>query len=143
MNLKIKRVWYLADGIISNVFTEDGTHLLTTLEHAYSDGAGEWEPKVPPGVFECVRGTHALHDGREFETFEVTGVKGHAGILFHHGNWNEDSEGCILTGDALTEAPDPKNGGAVADLVTNTDAAFARFMAAEAGEATFSLTVEA
>lgn len=145
MDLKLKRVFYEADGIVSNVFDPQSKHVMTTLEHAYPSGLPEykWLPKVPPGVYTCKRGTHALHDGKQFETFEVMGVAGHAGILFHHGNWNRDSEGCILTGDALTEAPDPEDGGHAHDLVTNTNAAFSRFMEAQDGCDSFTLTVEA
>jgi len=145
MNLKIKRRLYEKDGIISDVTTPEGGKLLTTLEHAYPSGLPEfaWLPKVQPGVYRCVRGEHSLHDGKLFETFEVTGVPGHSGILFHHGNWNRDSEGCILTGDALAKAPDPKDSGSVHDLVTNTRVAFDRFMAAQEGCDFFDLEVVA
>lgn len=142
MNLIMKRNLYRADGIISEVFDESGNKVLTTLEHAYSDGAGEWEPKIPPGVYDCVRGQHQLLHGGTFETFEVAGVKNHSGILWHHGNWNEDSEGCILTGDAMISAPDPAFGGAARDLVTNTNPAFMRFMAMQMGCDQFQLTVK-
>ena len=37
------------------------------------------------------------------DVFEVTGVPGRSGILFHIGNWVEDTEGCILLGSQLTE----------------------------------------
>jgi hypothetical protein len=35
---------------------------------------------------------------QDFETFEILGVPGHTGILFHWGNWNKDSDGCLCLG---------------------------------------------
>jgi hypothetical protein len=59
----------------------------------------------------------------EFETFEVMNVPGHWGILFHVGNYNEDSEGCILVGEGLGRRY--KNGV----MLTNSKKAFAKLMA--------------
>lgn len=38
----------------------------------------------------------------DFTTFEVTNVPGHTGILFHWGNSEGDSSGCILLGEYRT-----------------------------------------
>lgn len=143
MDMTTERTWYHQDGIFSNAYRDDTReHVLSTLEHAYPSGdpAYTWLPKVLPGRYRCVRGKHALHDGKEFETFEVTGVPGHSGILFHHGNWNQDSEGCILTGDAVT---DGVRDGSPQELVTNTNPAFERFMDLQEGSDSFMLTVKA
>lgn len=137
MDMRLKRIWYRADGIISQLLGSGVSW--TTLEHAY--GADDkWEPKIPPGVYECLRGHHAIHSCPDFDTFEITGVKGHSGLLFHWGNWNEDSEGCVLVGDKLVQAP---HDATVADLVTNTREAFARFMTTQSSTLAFTLTVEA
>lgn len=72
---------------------------LRTLEHKFDTG-----PKLTPGLHKCVRGTHKLEHGDPFETFEITGVPGHSGILFHVGNFNADSNGCVLVGMAATAA---------------------------------------
>lgn len=138
MDMRLKRIWYRDDGIISQL-VGSGTQF-TTLEHAYSDGMGNWEPKIGPGVYECIRGTHGIHSCPSFDTFEIVGVSGHLGLLFHWGNWNEDSEGCILVGDKLAQA---SHNDYTADLVTNTRAAFARFMVAQSAARFFTLTVEA
>lgn len=72
---------------------------LVTLEHAYLEESKHYEPKVPAGVYECLRGRHSLeHIPNSFEAFEVMDVPGHSNILIHVGNYNEDSEGCILIG---------------------------------------------
>ncbi len=39
-------------------------------------------------------------------TYEVTGVEGHDNLLFHKGNTEADSEGCVL----VAEAYDPIGG---------------------------------
>jgi hypothetical protein len=66
----------------------------------------------------------------------VTGVAGHTGLLFHWGNWNRDSDGCILTGEAFADS-------AKGEMVTNSRASFARFMALQDGFDSFQLEVKA
>jgi hypothetical protein len=65
-----------------------------------------------------------------FETFEVTGVTWHTGILFHPGNTEKDSSGCILLGTGI-------NGF----TLSNSREAFAFFMSGLEGLDTFNLTV--
>lgn len=80
-----------------------GAHLFWVATHAYQDDSGKWLPKTVPGTYTCVRGKHTIPNGRQFYTFEVTGVEGHSGILFvHTGNRPQvDSEGCYLCGRGL------------------------------------------
>lgn len=111
--------------------SDEGSILLQTLEHAYSDYSGNWAPKLPRGVYTCQRGTHALKDGVPFETFEVMNVPGHSGILIHIGNYNNDSEGCILVGMSAVE-----------NMVENSKTAFEDFLAAQAGCDSFQLSVD-
>lgn len=102
MDLLLKRTAFKPSGIYGEIETMDGKKLFFTLERAYPDtesmAANQWKAKVPPGTYRCVRGPHRLHDGIPFETFMVTKVPGCTGILFHIGNYNRDSEGCILIG---------------------------------------------
>lgn len=103
---------------------------MVTAEHAY-DGV----PKVPNGTYTCQRGWHQLHTGPRFETFEITGVEGHQGILFHVGNWPQiDSDGCLLCGNAIAQS-------AQGPMVTGSRGTFDRFMAAQEGVDSFELTV--
>ena len=97
---------YLSTGIFGTLEKVGGSLSFHTLEHAYpvqpeSSSVGTtYAPKIPRGqIFQCVRGTHQL-DGmiRPFVTFEIKGVEGHSGLLFHRGNWNADSDGCVLLG---------------------------------------------
>lgn len=119
------------------MFRDDGVFSVLhdrfqTLEHSYN-----LLPKIPNGTYTCVRGMHRLHGMTEdFETFEVTGVEGHSNLLFHVGNYNEDSEGCILVGEQVGQK---LNGG---KMITNSKVAFKQFMGLQAGVDSFTLVVE-
>jgi hypothetical protein len=152
MNLRSKRMHFRPDGIFSGIFLDDGTLFMVTLEHAYkrSDPAvagslasypeRESIPKIITGSFTCRRGKHRLHGMKEdFETFEVTGIPGHSNLLFHWGNFNENSEGCILTGERLV---DTVRNAKPTDMITNSRLAFDRFMKLQEGIDEFQLKVE-
>lgn len=124
-SLTLTRTRFCSEGIFGEL-SKDGERLAYTLEHSYND-----KPKLPVGEFTCVRGQHRLHGmTADFTTFEVTGVAGHAGILFHWGNYNCDSEGCILLGLQTSET-----------MVSNSKQAFADFMLTMEGIGSFALIV--
>jgi hypothetical protein len=108
----------------------------STLEHgfeSYDDPPGEpkYAPIIPPGLYECVLGMHQLKDLADpFLTYEVTGVPGHSGILFHVGNYNADSEGCVLLGLSADE-----------NMIYGSRRAFEKFMELLDGEDSFTLVV--
>jgi hypothetical protein len=105
MSWLLSRTDYRADGIFGELY-DDSEEFCVTLEHAYVQPDGSYEPKLPNGTYTCVRGTHTLehwNKGQPFEAFEVTGVPGHTGILFHVGNKNADSDGCILIAQKLIQ----------------------------------------
>lgn len=134
MDLVLRRTQHRPDGIFGELFDTKGELMAYTLEHSYVSGAG-WEPKIPVGTYRCQRGTHRLHGMREpFETFEVIGVSGRTNLLIHWGNFNNDSQGCILLGDALS----PSLRG---EMVLHSRVTFARFMKAQSGCSEFSLSV--
>ena len=91
-------------------------------------------PKIPQGVYTCMRGEHELENGPKFITFEVMGVPGHSGLLFHKGNFDNDSKGCILLGMNVVGAPGAR-------MITQSGLAFDRFMALQKGVDDFQLTV--
>jgi hypothetical protein len=87
--------------------------------------------KIPPGRYRCVR-TRFNRGG--YDTFEVTGVVGHERVLFHLGNAEDDSEGCVLLGQRfglLRGQP----------AVLQSGLAFAEFMAAMGFRQSFELQV--
>jgi hypothetical protein len=53
---------------------------------------------IPAGEYLCKRTIYHRHG---YETFEVCDVPGRTRILFHPGNTEEDSDGCILLGMKL------------------------------------------
>ena len=109
MTLTLTRTAYTPNGVFGVLTGEGGLKLADTLEHAYAaddprsgPNCLQDQPKLPVGTYTCVKGTHTLdHHPLPFQAFEVTGVPGHTGILFHIGNYNNDSDGCILLGQYL------------------------------------------
>jgi hypothetical protein len=140
MNLKLTRFLSGSTGIFGKLLDDRGNPLMVTLEHAYprvapddrhADGqAVVYDPKVPAGTYLCKRGHHQLHSG-PIETFEVTGVPGHQGILFHCGNMQDASEGCVLLGMQRD-----------AGMITHSRDAFTKFLGLQEGVDEFTLTVE-
>lgn len=128
--ITLTRVEYSSKGIFGMLEDDKESFLLNTLERAYESGQNTFIPKVPRGTYTCVRGDHKLLTLLPFETFEVTGVIDHSGILFHPGNKETDSEGCILLGLF-------RNG----DVILSSRAAFYEFMKALDGINTFTLEV--
>lgn len=128
MNLKLKRNLKSQDGIFGELLDDKGNKILSTLEHAYLL-VNSYEAKIPDGNYRCVRGEHQLHNGLVFNTFEVI-TPSHKGILFHSGNFNKDSEGCILLGLR-------KEGTSVVE----SKRAFADFMSLQDGVQEFMLGV--
>lgn len=114
---------FRSDGIFGELVDDNHNLIAHTLQHSYGDDASGWTPKIPDGEYLCVRGMHRLHNMTEdFETFEITGVEGHTNLLFHWGNYDADSEGCVLLGMGIAEsAPGIQ-------MITFSKAAFARLM---------------
>lgn len=136
MELELGLVAAREDGIFYVLFV-DGVKLCDAMTHSYTDPDGSLVSKTPNGQYECKRGLHKLHNGLPFETFEVMGVPGHSGILFHKGNFNRDSEGCFLLGTQTTGITN----GVRAWGVMNSAAAFEKFMRELEGRDTVSLRI--
>lgn len=119
------------DGILGVLDDDEGHQLAVTLEHSYNG-----KPKLPAGTYTCQRGPHRLHGMKDsFDTFEVLNVPGHTGILFHWGNYNGDSEGCVLLGRVSCDSPK-------GCMVTSSRATFARWMMDLEGVQSFTLVVD-
>lgn len=81
---------------LGNLLRPSGEVLCQTLELAWDDN----EPEVsciPPGIYKCVKHDSARHP----DTWEVTGVPDRSEILIHAGNTINDTNGCILVGNAF------------------------------------------
>lgn len=99
--LTLRRIVENTYGMFSALFDGD-EFLCTALERPWKNNDSEVSC-IPPAPGEemckylCKRGTWPKHG----ETFEVTGVKGRTDILFHKGNYQGDSMGCILLGSGF------------------------------------------
>lgn len=134
MNCVLTRTDFLDHGIYGELHQEDGTFIAYTLEHAYQTDAGDWAPKIPPGTYTCVLGPHRLlsmtHD---FDTYEITGVEGHSKLLFHDGNYNHDSDGCVLLGSAVNF---------MLHMITQSKVAFGKFLQLQDGVSEFLVVIK-
>ena len=54
---------------------------------------------IPSGTYTCKR----VHSPKFGTTFEVCDVPGRSEILFHKGNIDDDSHGCILVGESFNQ----------------------------------------
>lgn len=125
-----------SDGIFSDMFDSYGTLIADTLEHAYDDGSGLFLPKLYDGLFICKRSLHQLHGmDHQFETFQIMDVIGHSNMLFHWGNWEKDSDGCVITGDREVDSPQGR-------MVTASRITFDKFMKLQEGVDQFNLKVQ-
>lgn len=91
----LKRV-SATDRATFGVIIREGIPLMVTLEDAWRNNA-RGESCILSGAYICKR----VISPKFGETFEVTGVPGRDHILFHAGNTEMDTEGCILVGKSF------------------------------------------
>lgn len=136
MDLFLYRTETRPDGIFGILWDDEGERIAYTLEHAYGDNNSGYNAKIPLGKYTCLRGFHQLSGmDSKFTTFEVMGVPGHTGILFHFGNYNKDSDGCILLGDDIIQ-------DGQGQMITQSRITFAKFMRFEDNCDQFTLTID-
>jgi hypothetical protein len=107
------------------VLLHDGLPLVLTLERTFGDRV-----VIPPGEYVCRRTTFRK---RGYATYEVF-VPGHDRVLFHIGNTEEDTTGCVLLGLLFGSL-----GGKPAVLLSRLG--FLEFMKRTAGRKEFRLRV--
>lgn len=90
---KLIRIAYIPDGTFGVLFDEDIPFCLT-LEREWKDNE-ENISCIPRGEYLCKR----VESPKFGDTFEVCDVPGRSHILFHRGNIEDDSEGCIVIGE--------------------------------------------
>lgn len=91
MRLTLATASIIEPGCFSVLLSENGWPLLVTCERTFDD----IRPVIPAGVFTCKR---RMFNHGGYMTHEITGIVGHADVLFHRGNVEADSLGCVLTG---------------------------------------------
>lgn len=132
MKMTLRRTNFRSDGIFGELLDDVGNHFCYTLEHSFN-----LVPAVPVGEYICQRGQHQLaHMDAPFTTYQLLDVPGHTNILIHKGNYNVDSEGCILLGTLLicTDSTPWMLGGSAP--------IFNKFLQLQSNCPTFTLTVE-
>lgn len=85
---------------------------------------------VPPGIYTCKR----VQSPKFGETFEITGVPGRSHVLFHQGNYLDDTHGCILVAEEF-------GGTEGLPVIVSSKRGFAEFMAKQAGMDAFELEI--
>jgi hypothetical protein len=129
--LTLKRIALVPAGAFG-VLLAEGVPFAVTLERSFAR-EGKDDAKIPVGTWPCKR-TVYLRGG--YQTFEVF-VPGHTRLLFHRGNVETDSEGCILVGESFHEFGRGRPG------IGQSAAGFAEFMARMGDEEKFNLVVTA
>src|SRR5258708_4198840 len=138
MNLTLTRNQQRSDGIFGNLIDENNNEIAVTLEHAYVNPDGSFDPKLPVGIFTCQRSQHQLEGmASPFITFEIMAVPGHSNILFHWGNYNQDSSGCVLVGRRVLPNPDDSS----SLMITSSKNTWLKLMDIQNGIDSFQLTV--
>ncbi len=95
--MRLVRVSVLPEGAFG-VLLHQGIPFAVTLERTYEHPA---EPvvKIPPGKHRCT--LTRFYKGGGYPTYEVH-VTGHSRLLFHKGNLERETDGCILVGESFT-----------------------------------------
>lgn len=93
MTFELKRIAVLNDGAFG-VLLSNGVPFAVTLERTYDPGN---TVKIGAGFHECTRSRYAKGG---YDTFEIA-VPGHDRILFHKGNVELHSEGCVLVAESF------------------------------------------
>ena len=92
-HFKLIRVAYIADGTFGVLFDEEIPFCLT-VERRWINNLSNISC-IPTGYYTCKR----VQSPRFGDTFEVTDVEGRTYILFHKGNIDDDSHGCVVLGE--------------------------------------------
>lgn len=138
---KISRFAHSPDGTFGRFTKADGTILFDVLEEEWKDNERN-ESCIPAGRYVCRRTIYFRHG---HETFEITGVPHRSRILFHVGNTEEDTDGCVLVGQGfgMLEVTDEETGERRDKIgVYNSRVSFRLFMEMLDGVDEFELIVE-
>lgn len=128
--MTLTRTEYRDDGIFGELRDDTGTVIAVTLEHSYDK-----VPKIPAGTYTCVKGQHQLHSmTHPFTAFMLENVPNHTNCLIHMGNWNDDSDGCILVGKDVAQSPKGQ-------MITASIITFNALMTSLAGADSFVLQI--
>lgn len=95
INAELLRVFKRPDGTFSILTIEDMPLCLSVERQWLNNQVGV--SCIPTGLYLCRR----VQSPKFGDTFEVTNVSGRTAILFHSGNVDDDSHGCIILGESF------------------------------------------
>lgn len=95
IKVTIQRTHLRVDGTFG-VLDINGLPICVTLERVWADNK-KGESCIPAGCYVARR----VLSPKFGNTFEITGVNGRDAILFHWGNIDLDSHGCVLLGESF------------------------------------------
>lgn len=130
MDMNLVRSQFRQDGIFGSLYQPDGDLVAVTLEHAYLE-IGGYVPKLPDGLYTCKRRLSPRF-GREL--FQIMDVPGCTFMEIHVGNFQIDSDGCVLLGVNVITVGDAK-------AISSSRIAFNHFMDLQSGIDEFPLNV--
>lgn len=132
MKLVLKRIAFNPKQTYGVILRKDNDTyskpLFVTLEDAWNNNASDVSC-IPEGLYLCHRIT-SPHFG---EVFEVGNVPNRTHILFHAGNSDVDTHGCILLGTSFDVS---------CDRIMQSQAAVFAFMSMLKNEDSFSLEIQ-
>ena len=99
MKFKLHRVWVGEEGAFGLLFCDDKPPFAVTLERTFKPSN---EIVIPYGVHKCTRSQY-FKGG--YPTYEIN-IKGHSRVLFHKGNTEAHSMGCILVAEFFHQFDD-------------------------------------
>jgi len=127
MRFQIKRVWVGDEGCYGVMFCERKPPFALTLERTFRpDNA----VVIKRGVHRCTKTTY--YKG-QYPTYEIE-QDGHTRVLFHRGNIEMHSLGCVLIGEYFHDFKDMSG-------IANSAGGFAEFMRKTKGVEEFELEV--
>ena len=102
MKLTLKRTHHLKEATLGTLTIED-----VTTDHIYTlenpKRATDKDSRIPAGTYTC-----KPYSGTKYkDVYIVENVPNRSAILIHWGNYEKDTEGCILIGNRRATNPQP------------------------------------
>lgn len=128
--VELLRVFKRTDGTFG-ILSVDGFPSCLTVERQWLDNH-RGISCIPAGHYLC----HRVNSPKFGNTFEITNVPGRSEILFHSGNIDDDSHGCVVLGENF----EPWIDGRLS--VQSSKIAFSQFMTAMKNQNEFPLLIK-
>ena len=127
--MHIRRLPETVDGTFG-IISEDGVPFALTCERKWLSNK-KGESCIPTGEYTCERVTSPKFGN----TFEIKNVLGRSEILFHKGNIEDDSHGCIILGEQFESIK-------TKIAILSSEKGFSEFLSRLDGQNRFKLVIE-